>query len=79
MLNLLVHRVTRRLKFLFTRILLILGFTDTKDIGNYNEICKANCGQSRRLEEKRILPLLDIEILLSRTDGGIVTMQALVI
>jgi hypothetical protein len=33
----------------------------------------------KRLEEERILPLLDIEIFLGRTDGGIVTMQALVI
>jgi len=61
------------LKILF--LLLMLGFTETKDIGNNNEICRANCGRSRSLEEKSILPLSDIEIFLGRTDGGIVIIQ----
>jgi len=36
----------------------MLGFTETKDIGNNNEICWANCGRSRRLEEEGILSLI---------------------
>lgn len=35
----------------------MLCFTETKDIGNNNEIFRANSARSRSLEEKLILPL----------------------
>jgi hypothetical protein len=41
-------------------------------MGNNNEIIRADFSRSRRLEEKRILSLSDIELFLGRTYGGIV-------
>lgn len=56
----------------------MLGFTETKFRGNNNEICRANYGRSRRMEEKHVLSVSDFEIFLGLTYGGIVVIQVVV-